>query len=205
MRLLEESTYWVERPESNATETVEWRFTLREMSVRNAYNWCRSMVYGWIAEETGISEEDFTNDRKRQRIDVQKLALATEMLLDGTIWSHIYSSLSRVEQRMVDTEALQPLSEWVTVLVPESWATPKGFLESTTLELAQALEASAVRLNPTFHISHDNSKKKFGLRPSTGQSNESKNSVKPSRKIGSSKKSVGLKTQSTPKSRMSGK
>lgn len=187
--LREQSTQYIAPPpREDDTETYEYKFTLRQLSVRNPYQWCRSRVAAWMEAETGVTEADYHNKAKTATLPVETFSAATDILLIGAAWSHIYASLAKIERRTVKVEDFESVSEWQTIEIPETWKEPSSFIEAEPPDLISELERVAVAVNPTFSFRQDETSKNFGVRRSNGQSEKLKNSAKRVKRLTTSTK-----------------
>ena len=191
--LREQSTQYIAPPPGDDDiETYEYKFTIRQLSVRNPYQWCRSRVAAWMEAETGVTEADYHNKAKTSTLPVETFTAATDILLIGAAWSHIYASLARIERRTVRVEGLDPATEWEAVEVPEAWKEPSAFIAAEPPDLISELERVAVEVNPTFSFRQDETSKNFGVRRSNGQNEKLKSSAKRvSRLTTNTKRSAG--------------
>lgn len=77
-------------------------------------------------------------------------------------WATVLAALVRLEERTIDRNG-QLDEPWTTVDAPATWRTIDGFLEDVPADLAAALYATTLELNPgLFGLANDENTKKNG-------------------------------------------
>lgn len=171
MKLREGTVEYIEQPTGGEESTLAWRFTLRQLSVLDdgRYSWAKNQVELWVEAQTGVASNRYLATEKGHKLNEEEMK-AFGLFLSGLVWAHVQSILKTVQIRSINAETLVAISEWEECHAPEWWASPDGFLMDTDPELIAELERVAIQVNPTFDLLNDDSKKKYGVKRSSGPS-----------------------------------